>query len=133
MSRVSSAELGALLLAFAVPASAQIVEKVSGSLAYSGGTVGGDVAGYRISPDGAWAVYYADGAVDETYELFSVPLAGGAPRRVTRRSFPSAFEAPIIGYAIDPSSSRVLYVTDQDLSGKLELYSAPIDGSSTPI
>jgi Tol biopolymer transport system component len=34
--------------------------------------------------------------------------------------------------AISPDSTRVVYVADQDTDGVVELYSAPIDGSTSP-
>jgi Tol biopolymer transport system component len=105
----------------------------------AGGDVGADfVHCFRISPDGAHVVYWADQDEDEVFELFSVPIDGSAPPVQLNgplvaggdvlsisSSFPSDAFAPIT-----PDGTRVLYVADQEEDEVYGLYCAPIDGSA---
>ena len=80
----------------------------------------------QISPDGQYAVYGQDAVTDGAFELWSVPLAGGAPVRLS--DVLSANQH--VSFAISPNSARVVYVVDQDTPGKAELYSVPIAGGA---
>lgn len=78
---------------------------------------------FRVSPDGRFAVYVHDAVVDGANELWSVPLAGGDPVRLSAPFSPGQF---ISQFEISPDSERVVFLSPQ--SGRVELYSAPIAG-----
>ncbi len=78
----------------------------------------------QISPNGQYAVYGQDAVTDSAFELWSVPVAGGNPVRLS--DVLSAGQH--VTFAISPDSARVVYVVDQDTAGRAELYSVPIAG-----
>jgi hypothetical protein len=67
---------------------------------------GGDVSGdYQISPDGSWVVYRADQEDDDFFELYSVPIEGGAVAEINgdaNTTFDTEFH-------IDPGSAYVYF------------------------
>jgi hypothetical protein len=88
---------------------------------------GGRVLDYLVSPNGQYVVYIAISEI-YAYELFSVPLAGGVPTRLT----PIAPEGTRIDrFSISADSSRVVYVSNQDTLSKYEVFSIPIAGPAT--
>ncbi|HEX6883777.1 MAG TPA: hypothetical protein VF530_10370 [Planctomycetota bacterium] len=99
---------------------------------------GGEVTGhgsyegaFRISPDGGTVVYRADQLEDDAFELFSVPLAGGTPVRVSHANLALA-GMDAFAFAIDAASTRVVF--DVGPNGFTNsLASAPLDGSAAPI
>jgi Tol biopolymer transport system component len=89
------------------------------SVLIGGGTVvklngllvaGGDVSesSFQISPDGAWVVYSADQDIDERFQLYSVPIQGGAVVEVHRPNY--LRDNPGWQFEISPDSGRVVYV-----------------------
>jgi Tol biopolymer transport system component len=87
---------------------------------------GGRVSSFALSLDQSRIVYLADAVVDEVFELYSVPLAGGPVVRLD--ALPSF--ADVSSYGIDPDSQRVVYLADRDADNVLELFEAPLDGSA---
>ncbi|HEX6884992.1 MAG TPA: hypothetical protein VF530_16575 [Planctomycetota bacterium] len=100
---------------------------------------GGEVLGQAvISADSSRVVYRADQEIDEVVELYSVPLAGGTALELN---------APLVaggdvfgdsgpegnGLLLSPDGSRVLYLADQEVDGRIELYVVPVDGSASPL
>ena len=88
----------------------------------------GDASSFRISPDGRYVVYLADQNTDEVFELYSVFLQGGVPKRL--HPFLSVGKS-VDSFEISPDSKRVVYLADQDIDGVNELFSVPINGPST--
>lgn len=100
---------------------------------------GGDVtAHFALSPDGTRVVFHADQAVDNVFELWSVPSDGSAA--------PVRLNAPLAGgrdvrqpvsavsdtsFRITPDGARVLYIADQVQDGLDELFSVAITGGAT--
>lgn len=81
----------------------------------------------KISPDGAYAVYRQDAVTDGAFDLWSVRLDGtSAPVRLSQPLIVG--QGQFLTFAISPDSSWVVYSVDQDVNGKLELYSTPIGG-----
>ena len=80
----------------------------------------------QVSPDGQYAVYVQDAVTNGAHELWSVPLAGGNPVRLSD----VLLAGQSVKFAISPDSNYVVYVTDQDVVGVPELYSVPITGGS---
>ena len=108
--------------------------KVSGLLV-AGGQV--EVRTFRFSPDGAWLVYLADANEVGVWELFATPSDGSGPAR--RLNAPLVLDGDVgadLGsppFLIAPDSQRVVYLADQDLDEKTEIYSVPIDGHALPV
>ena len=79
----------------------------------------------KLSSDGRFLVYLHDAGVDEARELWSVPLAGGAPVRLSGL-LPSG--ETVRDFEISANSQRVVYRAPQETPGEIELYSIPIAG-----
>jgi Tol biopolymer transport system component len=86
----------------------------------------GQVLDFRISPDNRNVVYVADQESDNIPELYSVPIGGGTPIRLTLK--PSV---AVYLYQITQDGSRVIYRAQQDQPGIYELYSVPIAGPAS--
>jgi hypothetical protein len=124
------AEADALLAEAENPAT-----KLNGPLV-SGGEVRAYYSGMspRVSRDSSRVVYVADQDRDEVWELFSVPLDGGA--------VPVKLSGPLVGggdvggggrlFQTSPDSRHVVYTADQDTDEVYELYWSPLDGSAAP-
>ena len=80
----------------------------------------------QVSPDGQYAVYVQDAVTNGAHELWSVPLAGGNPVRLSD----VLLAGQSVKFAISPDSNYVVYLVDQDMVGIPELYSVPIAGGS---
>ena len=106
--------------------------RLSGSMVLGGDVVAAEWLGApRISADSSRVVYRADRDVDECVELYSAPLAGGAPP--TELSVLPAADRDVSSFAISPDSTRVVYVADQNADDRFELYSVPLAGGATPV
>jgi Tol biopolymer transport system component len=84
------------------------------------------VDAYQLSPDGRWAVYIHDAEVDDARELWSVPVFGGVPGRISGL-LPAGSEVSR-DFQFTPDGATVVYRAPQDSLGVLELYSVPIRG-----
>src|SRR5262249_40728650 len=82
-----------------------------------------------ITPDGTRVVYLPDQQVDERFELFSVPITGGTAIRLNGNLVaggdvqPLSFTEP---FALSADGARVVYVADQEVDERVELYSVPV-------
>lgn len=121
-SLVGSAALALLGVTMAPPALAST--QLSDGHPFS--TIDFDKTAPKISPNGLWAVYGQDADVDGAFELWSVPVAGGTPVRLSD----TLSAGQHVTFDISPNSARVVYMVDQDTTGKTELYSIPIGGGS---
>ena len=83
--------------------------------------------GYQISPDNSTVVFLADQTTGGVFELYSVPISGGAPVRLNG---PLAPGGNVIEFAIDTSSARVVYLADQREDETFELFSVPLGGGA---
>jgi Tol biopolymer transport system component len=107
--------------------------KLSGTL-----VTGGDVGRFRISPDGARVLYEADQEVDGRFELYSAPIDGGSAA-VNLSGFSAGTTLyPSFDFEVSADSSRVVYIAQAGNLPppdyfRLELYSAPLDGSAAPV
>lgn len=93
---------------------------------------GFNVVGFRISPDSSRVVYLADQDTDGTFELYSVPITGGSAVKISG-TMVSGGNVDTNGFEISSDSSRVVYIADQDVNSKTELYSVPILGGESPV
>ncbi|MEM8535191.1 MAG: Calx-beta domain-containing protein [Chloroflexota bacterium] len=85
---------------------------------------------FEVSPDSQFVVYITDHDTPNMYELYSVPISGGAPVKL---NIPLNASADIDGFRISPDSQWVIYFADAETDNVFELYSVPIDGSSTSV
>lgn len=93
---------------------------------------GGDVqSGFQVDPDGTRVLFTADHPVDEQFQLYSVPIAGGSAQLLSGALAAGGDVQP--GPGISPDGQRVVYRADQTVAGQIELFSAPIDGSAAAV
>jgi hypothetical protein len=86
-----------------------------------------DIGYVAISPDSRYAVFTADIEADNRYELYSVPITGSVPVKLN----PPLVAGGAVSRAdflITPDSRHVIYMADQDVDQRVELYSVPIEG-----
>ncbi len=89
----------------------------------------GEVQGLQLSPDGSRVVYAQK--TGGAFELFSVPTDGsGQPIQLNDVSYPRGY--PWSPFLISPDGRRVVYWTDQETDQVVELFSVPIDGTTSP-
>jgi len=91
----------------------------------------GDVTQYAISPDGKYVVYIADQELDGFPQLYSVPISGGTPTRLSEPAF--IILLPVLDFKISEDSRYVVFSQNIDLSGDLlsgnvRMVSVPITG-----
>ena len=79
----------------------------------------GDVGNFEITSDGEYVVFSADMDTDGVEELYSVPMSGGTP---TKLSLGSLFG---IGFTLSPDGDWVVYTHDYSI------YSVPVAGPSS--
>lgn len=92
---------------------------------------------FLISPDGASVVYRADQDSNFVFELYAVPLAGGASTKLNNLPVaggdvglhPGILDFPSFHFTAD--SQRVVYFADERIDGEVELFSAPLDGTGS--
>lgn len=100
--------------------------KISGDLALSPGSLGGDVEDARFSPDGSRIVYVADQDAVGERELYSVASDGSdGPTKLST----DAGLLTLSSFQIASDGARVVY---QRHVGT-QIYSVPLDGSAPPI
>ena len=88
----------------------------------------GYVTMFRVDAASQRAVFLADAAIDETFELFSAPLDGSAAR--VRLHPPLAAHGRVqTDFALTPGG-RAIFRVDIGSPGACDLYSAPVDGSA---
>jgi Tol biopolymer transport system component len=93
-------------------------------------------SGPTLSPDGHWVVYVADANVGGVDEIFGVRSDGSSPAvrlSGTLVAGGDVTQYPDTGYQLSADSQWLVYLADQDVDGKVELYSVPLDGSAAAI
>jgi len=100
-----------------------------------GTPMAGSVSAFTISPNGALAVFIADKDTLGRFELYSVPVNGSAaPTRISSGIPLGAGDTGVSAFEISPDSTRVVFLADARLGGKVDdIYSVPIDGSTAPV
>ena len=110
---------------YSVPSGGGPVTKLNGSVA--GGGIPHNFTRsdpFQITADSSRVVYRARGNANSNFDLFSVPLVGGA---VTTLNIGDADVGSVAGIRLSPDSSRAVFITFGD-TGFDGLYSAPIAG-----
>jgi Tol biopolymer transport system component len=87
---------------------------------------GGNVVDYAWSPDRTWVAFVADKEVDETYELYMVLPAGGAPVKVNA-PLPGPADVKT-GIVWSPDSTRLAYILDHHTGNATELHTVGAGG-----
>ena len=105
-------------------------QKLNGPLPTPGS---GDVLSAQVSTDGARAVYRAVHFLpggDSARTLYSAPLGGGSP--VVLNTPDSALH-DVLDFALASAGGLVVYRVERASPSAIELYSAPVDGSSASV
>lgn len=86
---------------------------------------------YHISPDSQTVAYIGDIETDDVVELFTVPISETTPTKI---SPPFVQGGSIVNsrFAFMPDSKSVLYLADQEVDDRVEMYTVPITGG-TPL
>jgi Tol biopolymer transport system component len=99
----------------------------------------GNVAAYRISPDGFYVAYVADQDTAGLFELYVVPVDKTPDETAVKVSGPMAgngiLQLPSGEYLFRwaPDSSRIAYVADQNSLRVFELFTSTPDGTKNDI
>jgi Tol biopolymer transport system component len=88
--------------------------------------------GFQVSPDGAWVAFRADRFVAGKFELFAAPTDGSAPPHPLGPALANTADVQP-GFRITSDSRRVVWRADATVVTRLDLFSAPIDGSAAAI
>ncbi|KAB2963878.1 MAG: hypothetical protein F9K18_08080 [Thermoanaerobaculia bacterium] len=89
-----------------------------------------DVTHVVIAPDAQPRVLFrADVLVDEAFDLFTVPVAGGTPTRLSVTGVGTRSLQP--DFAVSADGARVVFRGNFTAAGKIELYSAATDGAQS--
>ncbi len=83
--------------------------------------------GGRATHDFSRLIYRADAAVDGRLDLWSVPVAGGAP---TKLNGALVAGGDVQGFVPSPIDDAVAYLADQQVEGRIELYIVPAAGGN---
>jgi len=81
----------------------------------------------EVTPDGQTILFIADYEAIGKNELFSIPITGGTPTRV---SDDLPFAGDVSSFAISPNGSSVAYAAGQNTSANNELFQTPITGGT---
>jgi Tol biopolymer transport system component len=122
---------GATHALYLSPASAPPVRLLA--VPYAGGppvvldpppVAGGNVTHLTLSPDGTWAVFRADAATDERFQLYARRTDGSGSARVLNGPLPA--RGDVVSWAITPDGTRVVYVADEATNELFNPYSVPL-------
>jgi hypothetical protein len=109
---------------YSVPAAGGASVKLNGNLGTTGSVNPFVVS---ISADGSRAIYHADQETDETFELYSAPVAGGPFSKLNGALVAGG---DVIYALISPDGSLVVYTADQEADDVTEIYGVPITGGA---
>jgi hypothetical protein len=83
----------------------------------------GDVTKVVVSPNGAWAAFRADSALDERFDLLRVPSDGStSPVRVHAAPPSTFYDVDETAIEFTPDSAGIVYAADHETNGKLDLW-----------
>jgi len=101
----------------------------------SGVPMVGSVAAFALAPGDATAVYIADQATADLFELYSSPADGSAaPVRISSGIVFGGGDQGVSAFRITADGENVVFLADAiSGGGNDDLYSVPIDGSATPV
>ena len=79
-----------------------------------------------VTPDGNNVLFVADYDTAGKFELYSLPIAGGTPTRVSD-SLP--FAGDVTGFEVSPDGTNVAYIAGQNTSSNKEVFLKSITGT----
>ena len=91
---------------------------------------GSGASDFIISPLSNKVVYRANQDNDAIYELYSVNIDGSSSSQKINGSIVTGGSVSALSFKISPNGLKVIYIADQDVDEKFELYSSNLDGSS---
>jgi Tol biopolymer transport system component len=98
-----------------------------------GGTVQGFNQDFQISAVTGRVIYRASQDARDLFELFSVPLDGGAaPLQINGQLPIGPVEGDVWRMALSSDGVRAVYVADQETDNVVELFSVPANGRGQP-
>ena len=99
---------------------------------WDGAIVSSDERAFALTSDGSRVVYSATTTSGSRHNLFSASLAtSNAPVQLTNLTVDGT---SVYGnWELTSDGSRVVYMADQDVRFRSELYSVPVDGSAAPV
>lgn len=101
--------------------------KISGTLA-----PGRIIKQFRLSPDGLWTVFTAEGRQDDTLDLYSVLTDGGPVTQLNKEDL--GFGQQVSSFQITPDNVKVVYLADDVTLGVFNnLMVVPIGGGAQPL
>ncbi|MEM1119869.1 MAG: DPP IV N-terminal domain-containing protein [Bacteroidota bacterium] len=89
-----------------------------------------DFSTVKINATSSRVIYLADQNTDNVEELFSVPIAGGTSTKLNPNFPDNNRDVADFGVQVSPDGSKVIYGSDQETDGLLELFSVPINGGT---
>jgi len=126
---------------YIVPIAGGRATRLNGGLAGGRGDVRGATSAmpnpFLISPDSRHVIYVGDQETDSVFEIFSVPIAGGASVKLNptlaggKGEVRGADNMVANPFRITDDSAWVIYEADQESVGVMELYCVPITGGRT--
>ncbi len=90
-----------------------------------------DVGSFQISPDGQHVVYHLSFSGFRRGELAIANVDGSTNQTIERLidDFPTRFaNVNQDGFTITPDGARIIYIADQEIDGRFELFSIPFQG-----
>jgi Tol biopolymer transport system component len=118
---------------YSVPSTGGASVKLNGALVAGGDVRGFDLSGdffadAEFSPDGSRVMYIADQEVDQQFEIFLVPSAGGTPVKVNGPLFAGTSVSPFPVFTAD--GNRIVFMARHEHDQTAEVYARVIRLSS---
>jgi Tol biopolymer transport system component len=110
---------------YSVPVAGGVVTRLNDPLI---SLVGGNVTSFQFTPDGSRVVYLADQDTADHFELYGVPVAGGAIAKLNGPDI--VLGGSVLAFQISSNGTRVVFRADLETNNQFELYSAPVAGGS---
>lgn len=83
---------------------------------------------YKISPDSKTVAFVADTEVEGVRELYVVPITGAAAPLKLNPTLVAGGDVNSSRFEFTTDSSHVIYLADQEVDNRVEMYSVPVAG-----
>lgn len=90
---------------------------------------GGGVSSFQLTPDGQFVIFLADKNIDETFELFSVPVQGGIPLKLHSDLINP--NQDVSAFKIAADSQKVIYSANIDNISLPDFYATSLDQNNS--
>jgi Tol biopolymer transport system component len=111
---------------YSVPVGGGAVVKLNGALVAGGDVLPND---FVISPNSNYVAYIADQQTNDQYELYRVPIAGGAVLKLNAPLAPGR-DVDAFGTLITPDGLHVVFRADLDTDDVFDIYRVPLAGGA---